>query len=1097
MFSAGRATQPAAPTEAQAIAWLNVGKSYKAGEDDDDTNEGFTPVAPSRQPTGPIALPKPARRAEEPRALAHKRPIAPPSKVDKLYEIDHGKDKDNLFYGTLNATDVPRYHLFKRKREADDEASLRYFDAKHKVSALSLHLPTERGERATDDDGAPFLALEPYTPIRDEDAELESQRREARVVAQNKHFNAALRQDPSNVDLWLAYMHVQADALGDMKSKAKQRALLLEKQVAIWSRAMLANPTSDALVQLQWFLCMQRSDEADILAELERSVLAHPEHADAWLHLLQRKQMQFGAFSVAALRDLFARMIQSVQMRSASSDVRDATLVHFATLLCRMEAQSGYVERSIGLLQALLELNVSCRSPHAMTEFGAYWEQHGSSWGERGVDAGDVPPLSTTLPSMETFIASVQERSERSLEASQPPLHLRGLPHHQPESSEARGVDAFSDEHFSKHEGDNGQDEGYVWSNIHGHRVHIKDAEDAAEYERILRELRSNQPEVDDVAITKKKAKTSANDVDERLAFDRLQDDNEHASLLLEEDLLMATQWRPLRPNDPADAPLIDEQPDRVLLFDEIQPFLFTVQPRVHMNLFLALVAEVGIRPRYSTPEYMYADALDTDGLENLCDAFFQSDAPAIEPRRMLDSLLHDSIVVARDTLLDPSKLAWARRLLLQGYAQLQRVECLGLALDLETHVGMHLGEHEPARTFAKHVLSAEPSSLLLYERYACMEWRFGNDKMTSRICEKASASAANSLETHRFAYWRVRFELNQADDNVGCLWRCLYLLYAIYDPTVESLARACKRLKKQKAPPSALLTPTMQVRLHQSTQRDVQAALDALGTETQATVSVPITAVCLYHALLVEFVLGGCACELLLTRLRTSVDALDTASRLGRWHNSTTVVDVARQWFLAAGLDLLLRTGASPKQWRVGTHLAVSTVQSQSVFAALFVDAEKKNTMAQQVRRFVQGAVQAAQKQFDAPSPQLWLVALLAELYRAGPSDAACCARHAWGAVAIQRIRKVFEDSLSHASWRSEGCAVLWRLYLRFEVHVGCVDRATKVLYRSIHKCPWSKALYLDAIRVLGPYLPSETHHEILGWLVAKELYLRFEKDS
>ncbi|OQR98823.1 hypothetical protein ACHHYP_07834 [Achlya hypogyna] len=668
----------------------------------------------------------------------------------------------------------------------------------------------------------------------------------------------------------------------------------------------------------------------------------------------------------------------------------------------------------------------------------------------------------------------------------QPPLHLRDVPGHVAE--ESVGGEAAEDS-----SGDRSTEEGYVWSNVHGHRVRIQDADDAAEYERILQELRANQPVAEGPKKPKKKV-----DVDERLAFPALPDDDEHVQLLLEEESLEASQWRPLRASDPADALLIDQQPDRVLLLDEIQPFLFEVAPAWHLELLASALAQLGVTPmqRAQAVPGLYADALD--GVAGLCAAFFERREPLrVDCREVLDKLLLDALVVAPGALADPTKLEWLRRLLRQGHQHLRdptaRTRCLGWALELETHASRHLPSPDSATAFAKHVLALDPS-WALYERYAHMELRLGNVKMATRICDKTAASLGDALEKHRFLMLRLRLEMATTEPCPG--WRCLYLLYCIYHPSAEPLAKACKRLAKLKAPLEQLLSPAMREALRRCVRRDAQLALDDLPAAPQR--DVPVAALCLFHALLVEAVLDGCRPHTIRAQLDAALAALPEEDQPpARVLHGASPSAVAREWLLAAALELLDRAATSPRDWRATTHLAIATVPTQPVFALLFVDAEKNNAMAQQVRRFVQDTVRRALQQFDAPAPEIWLLALLAELYRAQattPADGGCCARHAWGAVATQRLRQLFEDAVAHASWRSDGCAVLWRLYLRFEIAVGQVDRAIKVLYRAIHKCPWSKALYLDTIRVLRPYVATETVQEILGWLVAKEIYLRYE---
>ncbi|OQS03086.1 hypothetical protein THRCLA_04602 [Thraustotheca clavata] len=318
MFSAGRSDRKQSTIGSRA--WLKVGKSFqkenKAEEDEEEEEKGeYVPVVPKE-----AAIVKETKhlKIEKPKQYVPK-PYVVPSKVDKLYEIDRRSDKDNLFYGTLNAIDVPRYHLNKRKsRDPDDEVLMRYYDPKQKLSHLALHVRNLPHKTSREAFISSFVALEPYVPIKDDDEHVmsESQRAEAKIIAQNKHYNSTLRSDPTNVPLWIEFMHVQSENLEyeSAKAKAKHRVLVLEKQISIWQRAMAANPTSLDLMELEWFLHMQRIDDNDIIQHLEQGATRFPENESIWLLLLQRKQLQFSTFSVTALRELYAQILQTLQM---------------------------------------------------------------------------------------------------------------------------------------------------------------------------------------------------------------------------------------------------------------------------------------------------------------------------------------------------------------------------------------------------------------------------------------------------------------------------------------------------------------------------------------------------------------------------------------------------------------------------------------------------------------------------------------------------------------------------------------------------------------------------------------------------------------
>ncbi|XP_028677156.2 nuclear exosome regulator NRDE2 [Erpetoichthys calabaricus] len=82
-------------------------------------------------------------------------------------------------------------------------------------------------------------------------------------------------------------------------------------------------------------------------------------------------------------------------------------------------------------------------------------------------------------------------------------------------------------------------------------------------------------------------------------------------------------------------------------------------------------------------------------------------------------------------------------------------------------------------------------------------------------------------------------------------------------------------------------------------------------------------------------------------------------------------------------------------------------------------------------------------------------------------------------------RIRVLFEHAV--CSENGAHCPLMWRMYLSFMVVQGNKERSRGVFYRALQSCPWTKALYLDAIE----YFPDH-FNEVIDLIVEKELRLR-----
>lgn len=67
----------------------------------------------------------------------------------------------------------------------------------------------------------------------------------------------------------------------------------------------------------------------------------------------------------------------------------------------------------------------------------------------------------------------------------------------------------------------------------------------------------------------------------------------------------------------------------------------------------------------------------------------------------------------------------------------------------------------------------------------------------------------------------------------------------------------------------------------------------------------------------------------------------------------------------------------------------------------------------------------------------------------------------------------------------------LLWRSYLYYEYHSGSYYNAIHVFYNAINKCPYSKVLWTDAIRILRPLMKNDELVNILSYCQSKDIIL------
>ncbi|KAE9136625.1 hypothetical protein PF010_g1626 [Phytophthora fragariae] len=468
-------------------------------------------------------------------------------------------------------------------------------------------------------------------------------------------------------------------------------------------------------------------------------------------------------------------------------------LLDFHLLMCVFEKKAGYVERSIAQTQALIDFNLNESAADKETgihvnhlemlrEFGSRWNKDGSvglgneQW---NTNAGRK---SKTSSRMEGGGSSENKRDS---------------------STHSTGFVASDDS-----ETDSRQSGRLIYSNLHGYRINIDDANDAEEYERILRELRGTESARarKDQLIEKEKAKrevlaaAKSQLEDQRADFPLINADDRFMKWLTREEVQSQLQWAPLRSSNPLHQELIERQPDRAILTDEIQPFLFRVPGSYRWRLIVQILHLCGVQWRGENQwgdslqacQWMYADdAADCELLVNpILSAFNPRPDHSTKHKLFLDSLdrkalletaVFDDVLVKEDVLRDPSKVAFIRRVFKESLSAFQNVDdkfgsilkCLWIGFEAE--VTSATGADETFLMYARGLSqklvqkSADhDTDFDVLFAYAKLEHKLGNERQVRRICDNTlaslrtpSSSNANLARSfHRFAFLRARIEL-------------------------------------------------------------------------------------------------------------------------------------------------------------------------------------------------------------------------------------------------------------------------------------------------------------------------------------------------
>lgn len=223
--------------------------------------------------------------------------------------------------------------------------------------------------------------------------------------------------------------------------------------------------------------------------------------------------------------------------------------------------------------------------------------------------------------------------------------------------------------------------------------------------------------------------------------------------------------------------------------------------------------------------------------------------------------------------------------------------------------------------------------------------------------------------------------------------------------------------------------------------------------------------------------------------KLRALIELLTSSSQDGAlavFDSQPSVNEISgqRESMMVASLMLLynhsvmLRSPTPPAVLRDRLQIAVDTYPDNSLVLGMFLEAEKGHGIWGRVR------AQLGQSPADWGPREKSISRRIAEVWVAGWE------KGRWQSE-IERTRSGLTAAAE--SERTTGSAILWRVILEFEVRVGSLQRAKKLLYRAVNECPLAKDLYMMAF---GPLRSVFSVRELDGFVdIMAERGIRMRK--
>nr|XP_045612142.1 nuclear exosome regulator NRDE2-like isoform X3 [Procambarus clarkii] len=256
-----------------------------------------------------------------------------------------------------------------------------------------------------------------------------------------KLYNERLGKEPSNIPLWLEFVRFQDDAYiylfqgtdsnnKDSKKKHKRNLkALAERKISILDSAIKKNFRSVELQFQRLEIGKDIWDDKKLKQEWGTLIFNFPNKIKVWHQYLIFMKTHFTSFNLSAVVQTFAKCTERLQQMHSGVFLTHSPppdlgkcLVDIAVQLAHVWRQGGYMERSIALCQALVELNLY--SPKYLCTkdtpveakiavFEAFWDSRAPRFGEeKAIGWGQVMERKQKVEFPEVILSGTQDEED-------------------------------------------------------------------------------------------------------------------------------------------------------------------------------------------------------------------------------------------------------------------------------------------------------------------------------------------------------------------------------------------------------------------------------------------------------------------------------------------------------------------------------------------------------------------------------------------------------------------------------------------------------------------------------------------------------------
>ncbi|KAL4484058.1 hypothetical protein ABPG73_009256 [Tetrahymena malaccensis] len=240
------------------------------------------------------------------------------------------------------------------------------------------------------------LSIKDYSDLKDLKINAEDlTSEEIKLFKQNKEFNQKIKDNPNDPYLWIDYIKLQDQGI-KYSSDQLSISTIQQKKIGIIEKALQNEQLSNNIILILYHMrILQDSNSGDdfykvMVEKWKEYIQKNIYNMLLWNNYLDYTYSNLMKFSATYFREstaqLLAYLSKLIQLSKSVSEI--ITLRKIILLIIRkisfIEEQMGFKERSFGILQALIELNVFCPihvrrcqdHQKRLQEFKDYWEDY-------------------------------------------------------------------------------------------------------------------------------------------------------------------------------------------------------------------------------------------------------------------------------------------------------------------------------------------------------------------------------------------------------------------------------------------------------------------------------------------------------------------------------------------------------------------------------------------------------------------------------------------------------------------------------------------------------------------------------------------------